>query len=519
MQTFKRWGLPAGSGSGPSTRSGSRRMTALAAGLIAFAASATAAAQCATSLIAQGSAGPGSGLVLAMDGTRAVTGRTTGNEAHALHFDGTNWLVDATLVGSDTVASDDFGHAVAISGTRILVGDHAHDSPAVDAGAAYIFEFDGQQWVQRAELVANDAAASDFFGDAVALSGNVAMVGAPGCDGLFGGSGAVYVFRYIGGSWAQVDKLLPMDPVPNGTFGTAIALRGDRAVIGQFAAHDFTGAADVFESLAGDWSSLAHLTAFDGAPDDEFGRAVAIDGNHIVVAASHPGGAGAVYFFDRGSAGWTYSAKFVPNGTYIASVAACGERALVGTPGLAPNETGAAYLYTCAAGAWSEASVMQTGGFMAWFGYQVAISGAQSMIGSASGVSLHWFDATCGPWTSNGGARNSVLGKLPVLSGSGPLTASSAMSVELADAAPHALVALLIGIGTPAAIPFAGSVLQVDPVGWPMFLTTDATGGILLNGVTPAGVAGVRLTCQCIVVDPTADYGFALSNALLAEFQ
>ncbi len=491
----------------------------LAAGGIVATASAIAAAQCPTPQVASAFVAPGAGYVLAMDGARAVTGGVATNQAHALHFDGTNWVVDQALAATDTAAGDRFGTALAISGTRILVGAEFHDGAAHDSGAAYVFEFDGVHWVQRAELLANDAAADDHFGVRVAISGNTAMVGAPGADGLIGNSGAVYVFRYLGGAWLQTEKLLPSQPLANAGFGTALQLRGDRAVVGQFAANAFTGAVDLFESVGGPFSWTTHLVAWDGGADDEFGSEVAIDGNHLLVGASY---AGAAYFFEKGPAGWAAAGKFLrpdPHLNLTAGVALCGDRAVVGAPGAGTMQSGAAYLLTFDGTAWSTASVMTSTKPMNWFGQAVALSGAQSMIGTTGSPDVRWFDSTCGAWTSTGGGRHSVLARLPALAGSGPLTAWSANTVTLSAAAPNALVALLIGPAPPAAVPFVGSVLQVDPLGLAAFLTTDAAGGIVVNGTLPAGLAGASLVMQAVVVDPTADYGVALSNGLLAECQ
>jgi hypothetical protein len=83
----------------------------------------------------------------------------------------------AELVGSDTVANDSFGYSVAISGSTAVVGAPIH---AEDAGTAYVFTDTKGVWKQVAELVGSDTVADDDFGGSVAISGSTVVVGARG---------------------------------------------------------------------------------------------------------------------------------------------------------------------------------------------------------------------------------------------------------------------------------------------------------------------------------------------------
>lgn len=86
------------------------------------------------------------------------------------------WQQTAELVGSDTTASDAFGEAVALSGTTAIVG-----APYIAnrAGAAYVFTKTATGWKQVAEDEGSDTAGGDLFGSAAAMSGTTAVVGAP----------------------------------------------------------------------------------------------------------------------------------------------------------------------------------------------------------------------------------------------------------------------------------------------------------------------------------------------------
>src|SRR4030095_4110165 len=101
------------------------------------------------------------------------------------------WTQQAYLKASNTGANDQFGWAVGISGDTVVVSANAEDSSAtgvngnqVDnsltaAGAVYVFTRSGTTWSQQAYLKASNTGGSDQFGDAVAISGDTVVVGAP----------------------------------------------------------------------------------------------------------------------------------------------------------------------------------------------------------------------------------------------------------------------------------------------------------------------------------------------------
>ena len=103
----------------------------------------------------------------------------------------------AILTATDGVPGDELGTAVAISGNRIIAGAPYHNA---SAGAAYIFERSGNDWsaATQPKLTASDGGADDFFGEAVDISGNVAVVGAYGYDiagpPAVADAGAAYAF-------------------------------------------------------------------------------------------------------------------------------------------------------------------------------------------------------------------------------------------------------------------------------------------------------------------------------------
>jgi len=218
----------------------------------------------------------------------------------------------AKLTASDGAAGDAFGWSVDLDGDTAVVGAIANGL----RGAAYVFVRSGTTWTEQQKLVAADGFALDLFGTDVAIDGDTAIVGAPGDDPPTG-SGSAYVFVRTGTAWTQQAKLRAPDAAEFDDFGEAVALDGDTAVVGaHFDDHDAggnAGSAYVFVRSGGVWTLEQKLTAADASTNDNFGDALAIDGHTVVVGSRAIAalGAGAVYVFGRTGASWTQLQKLV----------------------------------------------------------------------------------------------------------------------------------------------------------------------------------------------------------------
>ena len=198
----------------------------------------------------------------------------------------------AELKGSDTIAGDDFGTSVAISGTTVIVGADGH---ANGAGRAYVFSEAAGVWKQTAELVGSDTVAGDIFG-AVAISPSTVVVGA---NGHAKNAGRVYVFSEAAGVWKQTAELKGSDTTPGDCFGDSVTVSGSTAIVGAYCIAGKSGAAYVFTKTTSGWHQDAEMEGSDTADGDLFGTSVAISGTTIVVgAASHANGAGRAYVFE-----------------------------------------------------------------------------------------------------------------------------------------------------------------------------------------------------------------------------
>ncbi|MBK8430868.1 MAG: hypothetical protein IPL28_06050 [Chloroflexi bacterium] len=222
----------------------------------------------------------------------------------------------AKLTASDAAANDNFGVSVAVSGDTAVIGAYQDDDGGSNSGSAYVFTRSGEVWSEQAKLTASDAAANDFFGISVAVSGDTAVIGAYQDDNVGSNSGSAYVFTRSGEVWSEQAKLTASDPAMNDWFGYSVAISGDTAIIGAYLDDDGgsnSGSAYVFTRTAGVWSQQAKLTASDPAMDDWFGYSVAISGDTAVIGAyqDDDGGSdsGSAYAFTRMGVVWSQQAK------------------------------------------------------------------------------------------------------------------------------------------------------------------------------------------------------------------
>jgi hypothetical protein len=203
----------------------------------------------------------------------------------------TLWTLQQKLTAADGLQGDSLGYSVALSGDTALVGATYDDTAAGDgAGSAYVFVRSGSTWTQQQRLAAADGAPGDSFGFSVALSGETALVGAGLAQaGTVNDAGAAYAFVRSGTAWTQQQKLVAADAAPSSLLGNAVALAGDTALAGAYLDDNVGGAqagsAYVFARAAGAWSQQRRLVASDAATSDTFGSAVALSGDTALVGA------------------------------------------------------------------------------------------------------------------------------------------------------------------------------------------------------------------------------------------
>lgn len=294
-----------------------------------------------------------------------------------------------------------FGTVVAISGDRIVVGAPGASvvQPAEEgatgegarlsgAGLAYVFVRDGDAWRQEATLRAGNPNAGAAFGNVAAISGDTIVVGAPledtpassaedGADTpAVPGSGAAYVFVRGEGGWTLQSRLVAPNARAGDSFGFAVALERDRAVIaalrsstegasasdgeasdplgtgaqgsattpapmfGPGTASAAKGAAFVFARDGVSWALETELTSASVGSGARFGYSIGISGNTVVIGA--PGestslksemqeaeatsvASGAAHVFVRGRRGWSEEALLVATHDPVLAAQAAGD--------------------------------------------------------------------------------------------------------------------------------------------------------------------------------------------------
>jgi len=320
---------------------------------------------------------------------------------------------------AESAEHDSFGSAVAIVGRTMVVGAFNADGNEVGAGAAYIFDKIGNNWVQTAKVFAADGKAerepsppfppdefrSDSFGLTVAISsdGDTVAVGAPGHNhtGKVSRAGAVYVFQRSNGVWSQQAELFSPNPNSQDHFGDApdfggIGLSGNTVVVADSVNGLGLGAIDVFTRTNDVWTFTTQLFV----PNDPFfvPSSLAFDGRTLAVGSDNSdaltaGFAGVVHVFRFSEGQWSApvtlsAADATSGGTFGYSVSVSGNTIAVGAafgPG-ATTQSGAAYVFAGEDGLWTQIAKLNAadGVDRDAFGSSVAVSGQTVLVGAVN---------------------------------------------------------------------------------------------------------------------------------------
>jgi hypothetical protein len=260
------------------------------------------------------------GYAVAISGDRLVVGAPY-DDTGAIDA-GSGYLYDvsgatpaiptATLAHPSPAATDRFGYAVAVSGTRMVVGAIRDDTGATDAGRVYVYDLAGAN-PNAPLLTLNNPAPqnNDLLGWSVGISGTHIVVGVPGKDFQTNNSGFVYVYNLADGTpTIPIFGVTNPTPAASDQFGIAVAIDGTRLVVGT--PFDDTGATNAGSAYVyqltgiGPRVPIATLTNPIPAVNDRFGAAVAISGSRVVIGAYKDDtgwpDAGSAYIYDLNSA-------------------------------------------------------------------------------------------------------------------------------------------------------------------------------------------------------------------------
>jgi hypothetical protein len=320
-----------------------------------------------------------------------------GGAAYVLERIGGEWVQTARLsAGANADRGAQFGAKVDIdpAGDRFVIGAQIEDASDESSGAAYVFGRDPQgQWVQVAHLVPEPGAFNARFGGSVAIDGDVVAIGSFLADGNAERSGALYVFRRnLIGEYVFEQRLIDPEGQEGDLLGVSILIDGDELLAGTIAAVDgvaFVGTVERFRRADGVWSHVGQLEGTE--PEGGFGGALALDGDRLAVGASSVAeNTGQVHLFRRDGEDW------LPDGVLVSpepqtfshfgfSVDVEGGRFLVGAPfhdGFA-FDSGAVWRFELAGGEWQAETLLPSDpDVRADFGTAVRLSGTTALIGS-----------------------------------------------------------------------------------------------------------------------------------------
>ncbi|MBI3777099.1 MAG: integrin [Gammaproteobacteria bacterium] len=375
---------------------------------------------------------------------------------------------------SNSGVSDRFGRALALSGdgNTLAIGAwieasassgidaNQQDDSAPEAGAVYVFARSGDGWKQQAYIKASNAGAGDHFGIALALSrdGNTLVVGAPEEDSAATGidnnpndecsvaipvncatdSGAAYVYRRSGATWAEQAYLKASNTGAGDHFGAALGLSRDGNILAVGAYGEDSNATDQLNDTAPDagavyifvrsdtaWAQQAYIKASNTESGDAFGFSLALsgDGATLAVGAYQEDGiigdpssnvlvdSGAVYVYTRSGSTWSvpiYVKASNPGtsdqfgfavalssdgntlavGAHLEDSAATGvggsplDDCLVVSPIYCAADSGAVYVYTRSDSGWTQQAYLKASNSEAgdWFGFAVALNDDGSVL-------------------------------------------------------------------------------------------------------------------------------------------
>ena len=264
------------------------------------------------------------GCAVAISGDYAVAGSCTktvnGNKGQGKIYvykrSGMKWLTDTSFIKTNGTMNDYFGWSVAVSafnnsGPSIAVSIPYSDAAGTDKGEVDIYTKDitTGKWSLRQNIIPADVSNEAHFGSAISMDTNYLSIGAPGD----GDKGAAYILMHGGTAWSLQQKITGVSP--NAKFGFSVSISGDQLAVGApFAAtgENISAAVSVYQRKGNAWNltnSLSVNKSFVGNTMMNFGMAVAINGNDLVIGA--PGGTdfpngetyynrevhGTVYFF------------------------------------------------------------------------------------------------------------------------------------------------------------------------------------------------------------------------------
>ena len=243
------------------------------------------------------------GSAVAIDGNNVLIGAPFNDSdgidvGRAYLFDGITGNLTQTFIMPDAASRDFFGSSVAIDGNNVLIGAPSNNADGTDVGRAYLFN--GNTGDLSRTFMMPDITDNDRFGSAVAIEGSKILIGASQNDSDGSNVGRAYLFDGVSGDLSQA-FIMP-DATDGDLFGSSLTLEGNHVLIGASRNNsDGTnvGRAYLFDASTGDLSQT--FTIPDITDRDSFGISVALSHNQVLIGApgndSDGSGVGRAYLY------------------------------------------------------------------------------------------------------------------------------------------------------------------------------------------------------------------------------
>jgi len=236
-------------------------------------------------------------------------------------FNGSNWEFMQKLIDLDGGENDNFGFSVSLSGNFAIIGSFQDDEIFENQGSASIYEFNGNSWEFIQKITDPEGANGDYFGLTVSLSDSVAIIGSQ-YDNQSKGSACI--FRNDGSTWQWTQKITDLNGAAGDYFGKAVSVSGNYAIVSSYAddigSQQDQGSASLFYYDGNSWIWLEKKSNPNGAAYDYFGHSVSISGNYVIVGTYQS----SATIFQRIGIGWPKLQNLTdPAGNYADSFGQC----------------------------------------------------------------------------------------------------------------------------------------------------------------------------------------------------
>lgn len=316
------------------------------------------------------------GIDVAIHGNTIIAGGQDANnqktpyagEAYIYQFSNDEWAEQIKISPPDASQYDYFGASVSIYDDVVIIGSSEDDDYGTQSGSAFVYRRVNSEWQLEAQLSPTDASPWSWFGFDVSIYNDLAIVGSIGGPSSSNISGAAYIFRFNGTDWVQEAKLLPSDGTVSDWFGYSVAINEDTAIVGAAVQNpNWEGAAYVFNLNEGEWQQETKLVPQDHDLDDRFGMSVSLSDNVALIGAyfnniEGVSAVGSAYIFRKIDEIWIEETQLIASDweqgdQFGKCVSISGDVAVVGAPDDDVDnltDAGSWYLFKYSNGIWSE---------------------------------------------------------------------------------------------------------------------------------------------------------------------